>query len=90
MQTSVKFYILTKGRLHEVAGIRAGELLEERAHTLASAQGWSAYRTGFGKLDCVFGVRVEPKHQRWCFGRLVGDGDKLCKRGSRTLDGGTD
>ena len=24
---------------------------EERAHTLATSQGWKAYRTGFGKLD---------------------------------------
>ena len=24
---------------------------EERAHALATSQGWKAYRTGFGKLD---------------------------------------
>ena len=41
----------------EVAGGGAGEVLErcwrreERAHTLATSQGWKAYRTGFGKLD---------------------------------------
>ena len=43
-----------------MAGGGAGEELEEleeelereeRAHTLATSQGWRAYRTGFGKLD---------------------------------------
>ena len=27
------------------------ERKEERAHSLATAQGWRSYRTGFGKLD---------------------------------------
>ena len=41
------------GGREEVAGGGAGEVLEEgrRAHSLATAQAWRSYRTGFGKLD---------------------------------------
>ena len=39
------------GRRWQAAELESCWRREERAHTLASAQGWSAYRTGFGKLD---------------------------------------
>ena len=39
------------GRRWQAAELERCWRREERAHTLASAQGWSAYRTGFGKLN---------------------------------------
>ena len=39
------------GRRWQAAELESCWRREERAHSLASAQGWSAYRTGFGKLD---------------------------------------
>ena len=39
------------GRRWQAAELERCWRREERSHTLATAQGWSAYRTGFGKLD---------------------------------------
>ena len=41
----------TAGRRWQAAELERCWRKEERAHTLSTAQGWSAYRTGFGKLD---------------------------------------
>ena len=38
------------GRRWQAAELERCWRREERAHTLATAQGWSSYRTGFGKL----------------------------------------
>ena len=38
------------GRRWQAAELERCWRKEERAHTLATAQGWSSYRTGFGKL----------------------------------------
>jgi len=39
------------GRRWQAAELERCWRREERAHTLATSQGWKAYRTGFGKLD---------------------------------------
>ena len=39
------------GRRWQAAELERCWKKEERAHTLAAAQGWRSYRTGFGKLD---------------------------------------
>ena len=39
------------GRRWQAAELERCWRREEQAHTLASAQGWSAYRTGFAKLN---------------------------------------
>ena len=39
------------GRRWQAAELERCWRKEERAHTLATAQGWRSYRTGFGKLD---------------------------------------
>ena len=41
------------GRRWQAAELERCWRREERAHTLATAQGWSAYRTGFGKLSTL-------------------------------------
>ena len=39
------------GRRWQAAELERCWRKEERAHSLATAQGWRSYRTGFGKLD---------------------------------------
>ena len=39
------------GRRWQAAELERCWRREERAHSLATSQGWRAYRTGFGKLD---------------------------------------
>ena len=39
------------GRRWQAAELESCRRREERAHSLSCVQGWSAYRTGFGKLD---------------------------------------
>ena len=39
------------GRRWQAAELERCWRREERAHSLATAQAWRSYRTGFGKLD---------------------------------------